>query len=175
MDNIAIESFIAHCDDMMIAEEGYLHTSYKRKVFFLGKRSDVNVFIFNDLSKEDADKRIDAFIRAKTFEDQKIWNSLYKKNKAYFDEINSDPYFDGKKISSPSDLKKSLEITAISVHKNSLYVKGEWWGDPEHGFSINFPNDKFIDPNNHADWKNDYCEHGEKRELSHFGQYSDDL
>ena len=175
MDNIAIESFIQHCDDMMIAEEGYRYTTYKKKVPLLGKQAEVTVYIYGGLDKTEVDKRIDNFIRSKTFEDQKIWDALYKKNKSYFEEINNDPYFNGKKIASPSDLKKSLEITAISVHKGSLHVKGEWWGDPEHGFSINFPKDNFVDPNNHTDWKNDYCEHGEKRELSHFGQYSDDL
>lgn len=54
-------------------------------------------------------------------------------------------YFDGTEIKSGKDLKKSIEeIKVIAYVRGVIYICGEYWYDPEHGFSIKFPRGKFI-------------------------------
>ena len=108
----------------------------------------------NEYSREshNYDQQIQAAIKlSKVVSDISLYNYLYTLNKNYFrDEINTDPYYNGKQINSGSDLMKSIDFG----HKNTkfyvdpktkvIYFCGEYWPDEEHGFSITFPNGKFV-------------------------------
>ena len=74
-----------------------------------------------------------------------LFDYLYNYQIKMFEEINNEPYFEGKTIKSGKDLKNSIEsIDLISYNNEVIYVCGEYWCDPEHGFSIAFPKGKFI-------------------------------
>lgn len=95
-----------------------------------------------------------------------LFDYLYENTKWMFDEINSDPYFEGKTITSGEDLKNSIEeISQIGYKRDVIYICGEFWCDPEHGFSISFPNGKFV--------KKGDAEEGSK--FTVLGQFSDCL
>lgn len=74
-----------------------------------------------------------------------LFNYLYNYHIELFNEINEDPYYDGKTIKSGEDLKNSIDcIEKIICSNEVIYVCGEYWCDPEHGFSITFPKGKFV-------------------------------
>lgn len=74
-----------------------------------------------------------------------LFDYLYKYHKDMFDEINNNPYYDGDTINSGLDLKNSIEqLKVIACVNDVIYICGEYWCDPEHGFSIKFPGGKFI-------------------------------
>lgn len=74
-----------------------------------------------------------------------LFDYLYSYHIEMFEDINSDIYFNGKTIKSGIDLINSItEITQIAYYNKVIYICGEYWCDPEHGFSIKFPNGKFI-------------------------------
>ena len=84
---------------------------------------------------------------------ESLYNYLYKLNKDFYTyEINEEPYFKGKQINSGKDLYNSIDITdkntSIFVcddkYRKCIYFAGEYWVDDEHGFSITFPNGKFV-------------------------------
>lgn len=80
-----------------------------------------------------------------TLNNDELFDYLYKYHIDMFNNINGDSYFEGKKIKSGKDLKNSIEqIKVISCKNGVIYVCGEYWCDPEHGFSIKFPQGKFI-------------------------------
>ena len=81
----------------------------------------------------------------KTLNTDELFNYLYNYHNNFFNEINEDPYFEGKKIESGKDLKNSIEsIEIITIKDDVIYICGEYWCDPEHGFSIAFPKGNFI-------------------------------
>ena len=80
-----------------------------------------------------------------------LYNYLYESDKNFYrDEVNTDSYYDGKKIESGKDLMNSIEINHknstifVNDRRNTIYFCGEYWVDPEHGFSITFPGGKFV-------------------------------
>jgi hypothetical protein len=95
-----------------------------------------------------------------------LYNYLYKIHNKLFNEINNDPYFDGKKIKSGNVLIKAIQdndgknITDIYFDKiyNVYYICGEYWCDDEHGYSIRFPSGRFVQAKStdSKDWYKDY-------------------
>ena len=95
-----------------------------------------------------------------------LYNYLYKIHNKLFNEINNDPYFDGKKIKSGNDLIKAIQdnngknIIDIYFDKrnNVYYICGEYWCDDEHGYSICFPGGRFVQAKStdYKDWYKDY-------------------
>ena len=111
------------------------------KLEFNGKIYNLRVDDKDD--KDDIDVDINDCLIA--LNNNELFDYLYKYHKNMFDEINNDPYFDGKTIKSGEDLKNSIQdLKVIAYKKGVVYICGEYWCDPEHGFSIKFPNGKFI-------------------------------
>ena len=88
---------------------------------------------------------------AKLVTDISLYNYLYNHDKEWYtEEINDDPYYDGKKINSGMDLMKSIDwghkntMFMVDPKTKVIYFCGEYWVDEEHGFSIYFPNGKFV-------------------------------
>ena len=77
-----------------------------------------------------------------------LYSYLYMISKDFIDDVNDDPYFDGKCCNSEKDLMDALEFTHVIVDtrrgNTCIYLAGEYWLDDEHGFSITFPDGKFI-------------------------------
>lgn len=97
--------------------------------------------------KLNSDKEIDVNVDdcLKILNNEELFDYLYNYHLALFDEINNDSYFNGKTIKSGQDLKNSIEeIKSIAYFEGIVYICGEYWCDPEHGFSISFPNGKFV-------------------------------
>ena len=81
----------------------------------------------------------------KLLNSDELFNYLYSYHIKMFEDINIDAYFNGKTIKSGNDLKNSIsKISQIAYYNNVIYICGEYWCDPEHGFSIKFPNGKFT-------------------------------
>jgi len=81
----------------------------------------------------------------KALDSDELFNYLYRYHIHMFNEINSDPYYEGKTVKSGKDLKESIKkIKIIACKKGVVYICGEYWCDPEHGFSIKFPGGKFV-------------------------------
>ena len=114
----------------------FITVSFNKKIFNVKIISDQEIYIdlnecLNLLNNDD------------------LFEYLYNYHIKMFEEINNDKYFNGKTIKSGKDLKNSIEqISQIAYHNNVLYICGEYWCDPEHGFSIKFPNGKFIKSKN---------------------------
>ena len=130
--------------------------------------------------KMESDKKIDVNLDdvLKVLYSEELFDYLYDYHKEMFDEINNDSYFAGKTINSGEDLKNSIEeIKLIAYFNGVIYICGEYWCDPEHGFSIKLPNGKFIKSKyNKYDYSRD---EGEKARYTItctlLGQYSDYL
>ena len=106
------------------------------KIFFNGKEYNVKV---------DNEEGIDINECITALNNDELFNYLYNYQIDFFNDINTDPYFDGKTIKSGEDLKNSIEeISLISCRDGVIYICGEYWCDPEHGFSIKFPGGKFV-------------------------------
>lgn len=174
MDNIALESFISYCDTMMIAEEGFEEQGRKYITFpFNSRKYKCKVYIDEHTKEEEIMKKVNAFIKTNPLNNPALWEHLYESNLGFFEDVNDDPYFDGKKILSAVDLKKSISdinLVCVDLKENNFYVCGEWWCEPEHGFSINFPNGKFK-PYHGKDYLRDSVCHREK--ATFLGQHSD--
>lgn len=100
---------------------------------------------FNVKIISDGEIDIDLDECLKLLNNDELFEYLYNYHIKMFEEINSDKYFNGKTIKSGKDLKNSIEqISLIAYYKKVIYICGEYWCDPEHGFSIKFPNGKFI-------------------------------
>lgn len=109
-----------------------------------------------------------------------LYNYLYTLDKDLYEkDINQDPYFDGKTIKSGKDLMNAIKDqithknTAVFVdnYKNCIYFCGEYWIDEEHGYSIVFPEGKFIKGKAGAKkYDSNY-----KPVITFIGQYSDPL
>ena len=113
------------------------------EIKFNNNRFNVKIKTSGDNDNVDLLSKVDSCVKALNSSD--LWNYLYKYHIKLFQDINSDSYFDNKKIKSGSDLKKSIEeIKVIMIRKDCIYIAGEYWCDPEHGFSICFPKGKFI-------------------------------
>ena len=134
---------------------------------FFGKKLNIrHVYLSGgDQKNIPIDSKISQII--KIFSTNKgLYNYLYKNHIKLFNEINNDPYFEGKKIKSGNDLIKAIQendgknIIDIFYDKrnNVYYICGEYWCDPEHGFSICFPDGKFIQSKStdYKDWYKDY-------------------
>lgn len=81
----------------------------------------------------------------KLLNNDELFDYLYSYHIKMFEEINNDAYFNGKTIKSGKDLINSItEISQIVYYNNVVYICGEYWCDPEHGFSIKLPNAHFI-------------------------------
>jgi hypothetical protein len=105
-----------------------------------------------------------------------LYNYLYKMEKRYYeDEVNTDPYYDGKKIQSGKDLMNACkeQITHkntkifINDRRNMIYFCGEYWCDEEHGYCITFPGGKFVKGNESSNKYNS--------KITRMGLYSDAL
>ena len=108
------------------------------KVNFNGNEYDLRV---------DSTKGINVDISEclKAIDSDELYEYLYQYQKHMFDEINGDPFFEGKTIKSGNDLKNAIEeLKVIACKRDVVYICGEYWCDPEHGFSIKFPNGKFV-------------------------------
>lgn len=98
--------------------------------------------------------KLDSMLKAipsivKLIEGTELWGHLYKLQKDYYDDINDDPYFEGRKVKSGKDLKNSIDTKYkveiyIDAYRNCVYFCGDYWCDPEHGFAVTFPDGKFI-------------------------------
>lgn len=78
------------------------------------------------------------------FNSTKLWEHLYKSNTSWWNEVSEDDQY-GIAINSARDLKSSVtSVTTIIQKQDGVYVCGEWKVDPEHGFSVNFPNGKLV-------------------------------
>ncbi len=74
-----------------------------------------------------------------------LFDYLYAYHIDMFNEINEDPYYNGKTVKSGKDLKNSIEKISLIKSKNGVvYICGEYWCDDEHGFSIKLPNGEFV-------------------------------
>jgi hypothetical protein len=117
----------------------------------------------------------------KTICSPSLYGYLYNLDKDFYEtEINTDPYYDGKTIKSGKDLMNAIkeEITNkntclyIDGQRNCIYFCGEYWIDPEHGFSIVFPGGNFVKAKSNKDKK--YDSHYNPL-ITYIGQYSDAL
>lgn len=74
-----------------------------------------------------------------------LWKYLYKIQRKAWDDISNDEYFNGKKITSPNDLKKSIDnVVYIDIIRGTIEIYCTCWWDEEHGCKINFPDGKFV-------------------------------
>lgn len=126
------------------------------------------------------DKGIDVNLDSvlKILDSNELYDYLYNYHKKEFEEINNDSYFNGKTIKSGMDLKNSIEeIKLIAYYDNVIYVCGEYWCDPEHGFSIKFPNGEFVKSKfDSFDYDRDEGKESDyKISCTLLGQYSDYL
>ena len=126
------------------------------------------------------DKEIDVNLDSvlKILDSNELYDYLYNYHKKKFEEINNDSYFNGKTIKSGMDLKNSIEeIKLIAYYDNVIYVCGEYWCDPEHGFSIKFPNGEFVKSKfDSFDYARDEGKESDyKISCTLLGQYSDYL
>ena len=105
---------------------------------------EFNGMVYNVKMKLD-DNNIDLKECLNALNSDELFDYLYKYHIKLFNEINEDSYYEGKTIKSGEDLKNSIEsITTIAVSDGVIYICGEYWCDPEHGFSITFPKGKFV-------------------------------
>ena len=105
----------------------------------------VNGKNYNLTVDSDNDINIDINKCLNALASDELFDYLYKYHIEMFKEINGDTYFKGKTIKSGEDLKKAIEkIKVIGYKDGVIYICGEYWCDPEHGFSIKFPGGKFI-------------------------------
>ena len=148
------------------------------------EKSENNISIeFNNRTfnaKIENDKEIDINLDniIKILNSSELYDYLFNYHKKMFDEINNDSYFDGKTIKSGRDLKNSIEdIKLVAYFNEVIYICGEYWCDPEHGFSIKFPNGEFIKSKYDSfDYNRDEGkETGYKISCTLLGQYSDYL
>ena len=142
----ALESFMNYCDEMIIATESDAFED-TCNVSFFGKTYKCTVY-YENMKKEDipaAKERLKTFLKEKPWNNKKVFDELFKTNSRLIKSVNEDPYFDGKKVNNGNDLLKSISrIDVIQVSKRHIVMSGEYWLDDEHGFSIDFPNGKFI-------------------------------
>jgi hypothetical protein len=145
----ATESFIQWCDEMYIANESSTdNLPYKNGdiigINFFGKPMKVKVHI-DERDKDSAlINTFDRLLKSVGSSNQ-LWGYLYNQRKKMFDEVNKDPYYDGKTCKSGKDLINSVgRIDYIGISRDIVYICGEYWIDDEHGFSISFPNGKFV-------------------------------
>lgn len=137
--------------------EGQLPLHSLNENYNLLKEIPVNIFGNKINLKIKCDEKLNKKLESKIdnvikyISAKSLYNYLYNLNKNYYDsEINSDPYYDGKTIKSGTDLLKSIDFNHknttlfLDSDRNCIYFCGEYWVDPEHGFSIVFPNGNFI-------------------------------
>ena len=175
MNNYTLESFITFCDDMQIAEEGTSSSNViKFKMF--GKDATAKI-IFDNVEDTPSTRKIINSVLKLVGSNKSLYTYLYTQNKSlYDDEINKNPYFDGKTIQNGIDLLKAMTNDTrytLVVTEKTVYFCGEYWIDPEHGFSISFPNGKFVKAEKESrmtDIRNKY-----RTEITVLGQFSDAL
>lgn len=123
---------------------------------FFGKKFHIHISSYygNDEKAKANTEKIKSALKA--FCSAGLYNYLVKANSSWMDEINSDPYFQGKTCKSGKDLIDAIKNDPTNANKGfavfvkendgvlNIFIGGEYWLDPEHGFSINFPNGKFT-------------------------------
>ena len=90
----------------------------------------------------------------KIMNSKSLYDYLYNYYKDMFDEMNE---YGDCSIESGSDIVKAIYgIDLITIEHDTVYVSGYCEWDEEHGFSIGFPNGKFVkNTSNNTDHKND--------------------
>lgn len=150
-----MESFINWCNRVKIspanesripANPEFSDILYEDK--FFGKRCIIELCpeMYEEEIPKDVIPKMKAVAKFATT-NKKMYDILYTKSKKWLDDVS----INGKKCMSGKDLikaiqdeldKRTLEISYDS-YCNTIFVRGEYWIDVEHGFSISFPNGKF--------------------------------
>lgn len=172
MYNLALENFIDFCDEMQIAEESTDLKSRTMPFKMFGKNAKVVIYE-NEYDNIKIDDSTANAVLKMVGTNKSIYDYLYKSSSSMFDEINSDPYYKGKKITSGNDLIKAMTEDlkySMYIKQGCIYFCGEYWVDPEHGFSIWFPNGKFVKASNGK-----YQDTKYKPIATKLGQHSDGL
>lgn len=142
----ALESFINKCDELMIPSEESTTSSDERIVTFKMFGKEATCKIISNYGESVNNTIVNNILKI-VGSNKSLYDYLYKENKDMFEEINDDPYFKGKKINNGMDLinamTEDLKYT-MYISRGCVYFCGEYWVDPEHGFSIYFPRGKFI-------------------------------
>ena len=123
---------------------------------FFGKKFKINIPDYYK-NNEKVQENIGAVKSAiKAFCSTGLYNYLVKINSVMMDEINNDPYYKEKTCKSGKDLIDAIKNDSTNINKGfkifikdydgilNIFIAGEYWLDPEHGFSINFPNGKVV-------------------------------
>jgi hypothetical protein len=111
---------------------------------FFGKPMQVKVHLKERDVNSELIKMFNGVLK-KVCNSKELWSYLYSTSKSWIEDVNDDPYFKGKTCKSTKDLIDAVEkINYIGISQNAIWVCGEYWIDPEHGFSIAFPNGKFV-------------------------------
>lgn len=123
-------------------------------------RGNINIVISNGVSHADmlpdnVNDLISSVIKT-CCTNKALYDYLYTRNKSFFEDINEEPYLGGKTINCGKDLINAIETkykfycgAAMERSKDGkevpvIFFNGEYWCEPEHGFSISFPNGKIV-------------------------------
>jgi hypothetical protein len=123
-------------------------------------RGNINIVISNGVSHADmfpdnVNDLISSVIKT-CCTNKALYDYLYTRNKSFFEDINEEPYLGGKTINCGKDLINAIETkykfycgAAMEKSKDGkevpvIFFNGEYWCEPEHGFSISFPNGKIV-------------------------------
>jgi hypothetical protein len=97
--------------------------------------------------------RIESILKNKVWNDKALYKNLFEVYQFMWKDINSNQehLHEKDRISKPEDILKSLQPPfTIQLYTDKYYgieffaLLGKCWWDDEHGFSITFPNDKFV-------------------------------
>ena len=155
----------------------YLTESYEdlgeKEINFFGTKANIKIKSSGTIAADDKLlAKVDNVLKVVC--SKELYENWYKEKDDIFEEINDDPYFKGKKIKNANDLIKALkeEITNkntrvyINTYRKTIYFCGEYWCDPEHGYSISFPDGEYVKSKGY---------NSSKGPVTYFGQYSDAL
>ena len=141
------------------------------QISFFGKSVQLKLNKNLDKAPEEIKKKYNKIINM-CCNNKSLYSYLYSINVQLWKEVNEDSYYEkDQKIKSVQDLINSIDTKQkISLYYNeynkNVYFSGEYWVDPEHGFSINFPNGEFV--------KGDQ-KYNNVDKCTRLGQYSDGL
>lgn len=83
-----------------------------------------------------------------------VFDYLYSHHKNFLADV-----YEYENIKSGTDLMKAIyNIDLVTIKYDTVYVSGYCDWDQEHGFSVAFPNGKFVKSNKPAEYKSDYDE-----------------
>ena len=131
----------------------YMEEAAKDSIFKFGDQS-INYTFFGDnynlsikIGKSDfEEKEIEKMINSviKISKSKSLYSYLYNINKDKIEELNEVIDSRDKPVKNGNDLIKSMQPQSIVLKRNTVYIVGSYYLDNEHGYSISFPNGKFI-------------------------------